>query len=212
MKDTVVPDTSIIIDGELSRHLENNSEDVFIPEFVVDELENQANSGRETGYKGIEEIKKVRELSEERGFSLEFGARRPTQDEIELANSGRIDALIRDVAEEEDARLFTADRVQAEIAEAKGIEYRFFETEDETEFELEDFFDDQTMSVHLKQGDVPKAKRGRPGEFELEEIGEDELGADDLDRIISGTSGGGRGLGGRTRGDGKRRCNSASDR
>lgn len=189
MTDTVVPDTSIIIDGELSTHLEDTDEDVFIPEFVVDELENQANSGKEIGYKGIDEIKRIRELSEERGFDLEFGARKPTREEIELANSGRIDALIRDIAEERGAVLFTADRVQAEIADAKGIEYRFFETENETSFELEEFFDEKTMSVHLKQGDLPKAKRGLPGEFELQEIGEERLEPGDLDRLISSTLG-----------------------
>jgi len=185
----IVPDTSIIIDGKLSDLIEEGKIDgeIVIPEFVVDELENQANNGQETGYKGLEEIKKIRTEASEQGIEVSFTGRKPTEEEIKLANNGRIDALIRDIAEEIDGELFTGDIVQARVAEAKGVKYRLFEKERNTEFSLQDYFDDKTMSVHLKQGAKPKAKRGLPGEFELEEIGENVLSKEDLDKIISET-------------------------
>ncbi|WP_414837238.1 PINc/VapC family ATPase [Candidatus Nanosalina sp. VS9-1] len=189
MTEKIVPDTSIIIDGKLSDLIETGEVDaeIIIPEFVVDELENQANRGQETGYKGFEEIKKIRELCEEKGLELNFTGRRPTEEEINLANNGRIDALIRDVAEEKSATLYTGDIVQARVADAKGIKHRLFEKERVTEFSLEEYFDEKTMSVHLKQGAVPKAKRGLPGQFRLEEIRDEPLSKEDIEKIISET-------------------------
>jgi ATPase len=187
MTDKIVPDTSIIIDGELSSLIESGEiEDVeiVIPEFAVDELENQANKGRETGYKGIEEIKRIREFD---SVTTSFTGRRPTTEEIEMAHHGRIDALIRDVAEELGATLYTGDYVQYRMAEAKGVEVRFFEQEKDLEFSLADYFDEKTMSVHLKEGNVPKAKRGLPGEFKLEEIDEDIMEKDEINELISET-------------------------
>ena len=189
MTEKIVPDTSIIIDGKLSE-LMNDEEveaEIIIPEFVVDELENQANRGQETGYQGLKEIKKVREIAEDKGLDLSFEGRKPTEEEINMASNGRIDALIRDVAEEQDAKLYTGDIVQARVAEAKGVEHKLFEQERNVKFSLQDYFDDKTMSVHLKQGEVPKAKRGLPGEFELEDIGTEKLTKQDLDDLISET-------------------------
>ncbi|MFB6145508.1 MAG: PINc/VapC family ATPase [Candidatus Nanohaloarchaea archaeon] len=185
----IVPDTSILIDGKLSELAEEGEidEEIVIPEFVVDEVENQANKGLEIGYLGIQEIKNIREIGEEKGFNVSFTGRRPTEEEIGMAKSGRIDALIRDVAEEKGATLYTGDIVQAKIADAKGIEHRLFEKERMAEFPLEEYFDDMTMSVHLKQGSRPKAKRGMPGEFKLELIDDEELSRDEINRIIEDT-------------------------
>ncbi|MFB6116733.1 MAG: PINc/VapC family ATPase [Candidatus Nanosalina sp.] len=189
MTDIIVPDTSIIIDGKLSELMENGEveAEIVIPEFVIDELENQANRGQETGYQGLREIKNIRQIAEDRGLNLSFTGRKPTEEEIRLANNGRIDALIRDIAEEKEATLYTADIVQAKVAEAKGIDCRLFEQERDIKFSLQDYFDEETMSVHLKQGDVPKAKRGLPGEFELEEIGDDIMSKGEIEDLISET-------------------------
>lgn len=175
MTNKIVPDTSALIDGEVSKLVEEGElEDieVVIPEFVVDELENQANKGMEVGYKGIEELEQFQELDD---ITVSFTGRKPTTEEIKMASNGRIDALIRDVAEEIDAKLFTGDYVQYRLAKAKGVDVKFFETEKDLKFSLEDYFDDKTMSVHLKEGDKPRAKRGKPGEFELEQIGEEVI-------------------------------------
>jgi ATPase len=187
MAKKIIPDTSILIEGEISHLIENKDiekAEIIVPEFVVDELENQANQGRETGYKGIEEIEKIRKFDE---IEIDFTGRKPTTEEIELAHNGRIDALIRDVAEEMSATLYTGDYVQYRIAKAKGVEVRFFEKEEELEFSLEDYFDEKTMSVHLKEGEKPKAKRGLPGQFELEEIGQNTIEKEEIEELISET-------------------------
>ena len=185
----IVPDTSAIIDGRLTEEIEQGLEaEIIIPEFVVDEVENQANKGLEIGFTGIEEIRRLTEkASEADGISVEFTGRKPDMEEIELASSGRIDALIRDHAEEIDATLYTADIVQSKIAEAKGIDFVLIEKERKVDLELERFFDDETMSVHLKEGATPKAKRGMPGNFKLEEIGEDNFAKEEIEDLIHDT-------------------------
>ena len=183
----IVPDTSAIIDGRLMEEIDEGLEaEIVIPEFVVDEVENQANKGLEIGFTGIEEIRRLTEkASESDGISVEFTGRKPSMEEINLASSGRIDALIRDVAEELGATLYTADIVQSKIAEAKGIEVVLIEKEDAPEeLDIEKYFDDETMSIHLKQGARPKAKRGMPGEFKLQEIGDQVLEKEELEDLI----------------------------
>ena len=185
----IVPDTSAIIDGRLTEEIEQGLEaEIIIPEFVVDEVENQANKGLEIGFTGIEEIRRLTEkASEADGISVEFTGRKPNMEEIELASSGRIDALIRDHAEEIGATLYTADIVQSKIAEAKGIDFVLIEKERKMDLKLERFFDDETMSVHLKEGATPKAKRGMPGNFKLEEIGEDKFTKEEIEDLIHDT-------------------------
>ncbi len=183
----IVPDTSAIIDGRLMEEIEEGLEaEIVIPEFVVDEVENQANKGLEIGFTGIEEIRRLTEkASESEGISVEFTGRKPSMEEINLASSGRIDALIRDVAEEIDATLYTADIVQSKIAEAKGIEVVLIEKDEiSEELDIEKYFDDETMSIHLKQDARPKAKRGMPGNFKLEEIGNEIMEKEELEDLI----------------------------
>ena len=183
----IVPDTSAIIDGKLMEEIDQGLEaEIIIPEFVVDEVENQANKGLEIGFTGIEEIRRLTEkASENEGISVEFTGRKPSMEEINLASSGRIDALIRDVAEEIDATLYTGDIVQSKIAEAKGIEVVLIEKEDAPEeLDIEKYFDDETMSIHLKQDARPKAKRGMPGNFKLEDIGDEVMEKEELEDLI----------------------------
>lgn len=187
MSNQIVPDTSIIIDGELSDLIEEQevtNAKIIIPEFVVDELENQANKGRETGYKGIEEIEKIQD---NKSVTIEFTGRKPTTEEIEMASHGRIDALIRDIAEDMQATLYTADYVQYKVAKAKGVEVKFFEKKRELKFSLKNYFDEKTMSVHIKEGDIPRAKKGTPGNFKLKEISDQKISRDKINDLISET-------------------------
>jgi len=59
-----VPDTSVLISGVFSEMIEKGeiSGEVIIPEFVIEELRSQASRGKEIGFKGLEELKKIREL------------------------------------------------------------------------------------------------------------------------------------------------------
>jgi ATPase len=174
-----VLDTSIIIDGEITKMLElgniEQESDIIIPLAVLDELQSQASMNKEHGFVGLEEIKKMRELCTAKNISLRFVGQRPDLDDIRLAKHGRIDAIIKDVAMHESATLITADYVQALFAEAQGIKAMHIRTPTKTtDLEFEKYFDDTTMSVHLKEGTFPMAKRGKPGNFQLVKISQEK--------------------------------------
>ncbi|MFP4632789.1 MAG: PINc/VapC family ATPase [Halobacteriales archaeon] len=171
----IVPDTSVVVDGRITERIESGEfkgARVIVPESVVAELESQANKGRETGHSGIEELKNLSDLAENGHIVLEYVGPRPTLEQVKMAKGGEIDSVIRDVAVEHDATFVTSDGVQAEIARAKGLEVIYLKPEqpDYTELEIEQYFDEKTMSVHLKQDVEPKAKRGEIGAMRFRKI------------------------------------------
>ncbi|EMA45850.1 PINc/VapC family ATPase [Halococcus saccharolyticus] len=184
---TVVPDTSAVIDGRVSERVESGAfeeETVAVPEAVVAELEFQANDGRESGWDGLAELQRLAELADEGSVEVEYVGRRPGDGERHASDEGAVDALIRDLAAEKGATLLTSDKVQSEVARAKELDVEYVDPEVRGEapeqLAIEDFFDEETMSVHLKTGVAPMAKRGAVGEMRFETIGDDPLTEDDL--------------------------------
>jgi ATPase len=174
----IVADTSVIISGYLTKQIESknlqNSE-IIIPVAVLDELQSQASQGKEQGFVGLEEIKKINKLCRENNVTLQFVGQRPSLEDIRLAKHGRIDAIIKDVAKQNNATLYTADYVQGLTAEAEGISVNYQRSEKPpATLEFLRFFDQNTMSVHLKEGNWPFAKKGKPGSFQLVKL-EDKI-------------------------------------
>jgi ATPase len=174
----IVPDTSVIIDGRITAKLkagEFESARLIISEALVSELEAQANRGRETGFKGLEELKELSDMAKRGEITLEFIGKRPSLEQIKLASGGEIDAMIRAVAVENNALFITSDRVQSEVARAKGlnVEYLMPLMEELKALTIEDFFTEDTLSVHLKVNVPPMAKRGSVGKQKLVRIKEE---------------------------------------
>lgn len=187
MHEKIVLDTSIIIDGRVSALLESEEfecREVIIPIAALDELQAQASLGREQGFIGLNEVKRIRELCSSKGIKVTFKGERPNMDDIRLARHGRIDAIIKDVAEKEGAVLFTADYVQALVAEAEGVSVRYLSKESKVNVSFERFMDDSTMSLHLIQGVPPLAKKGKPGRFELVRLRDEPCSYEELMDII----------------------------
>lgn len=181
----LVPDTSVIVEGLVSLKIgkEFEVQELIIHEAVLAELEHQANEGKSIGLLGLDEIERLKELSEG-NFNITFKGRRPSSKEIEYASLGEIDHLIRDMAWEESATLMTADKVQARIAKAKGIPLILIKRKEKSkEMKLDSFFDDTTMSVHLREGVVPYVKKGKPGEWTFEAFRKELLTQDEIKDI-----------------------------
>ncbi|MFA5303657.1 MAG: PINc/VapC family ATPase [Candidatus Nanoarchaeia archaeon] len=177
-----IPDTSVIIEGILSSMIDKNqiTGTIIIHNAVIAELEHQANSNQEIGMIGINEIKKI--ISSKK-IKVEYDGQRPTIREIEYANKGEIDALIRDLAKTRGATLITSDSVQYEIALASQIDAKFVEVKKEVGLlNIEKFFDEHTMSVHLREETTPKAKKGKPGEWVFAEINSKKLTAKEVEK------------------------------
>lgn len=186
---SIVPDTSVIIDGRITAKLkagEFKNARVIVPEALVSELEAQANRGRETGFKGLEELKELSDMAKNREINLEFTGKRPSLEQIKLASSGEIDSMIRAVAVDNNAIFITSDRVQSEVARAKGlnVEYLTPLMEKLKSLKIEEFFTDDTLSVHLKTNVIPMAKKGSVGKQKLVKIRDSECSESELHAII----------------------------
>ncbi|MDX1596982.1 MAG: PIN domain-containing protein, partial [Nitrosopumilaceae archaeon] len=121
----IVIDTSILINGQLIAQLEagniENTE-IIIPQAVFDELQSQASQKKEQGFVGLEEIKKIKDISSNFSITVSVQGSHPSTDDIKLAGRGRIDAMIKDVAKQNNATLYTSDTVQHLVAQAEGVD------------------------------------------------------------------------------------------
>ncbi len=167
----IIPDTSAVIIGAVSEIIEKEDLDypeIIVPEAVVCELEHQANANRSEGRKGLKELQKLQHLQYEGELAVSFKGKRPTNYDIKYAKSGEIDSIIRDLAKSELGTLLTNDKVQAEVAKAQGIPVYYYEQKYlEKDLSIEKFFDENTMSVHLKENVCPMAKKGTPGHIDF---------------------------------------------
>jgi ATPase len=180
----IVPDTSVIIDGRITELIKAGKlkkADVIIPMAVLAELEHQANMGKETGINGLNEIVELQNLSKEGKIYIHFHGKYPTKEEIEY---GRVDAIIREIAEEVGATLFTSDRIQAQAAKAKGLNVFYIPPlHEEKKLDIVNYFDKETMSIHLREGCKPFAKKGKPGNFKIVEIGDKPVTEKELNKL-----------------------------
>ena len=187
MSDKFVLDTSVIIDGKVADIIQDKIEpnsQIIIPIAVLDELQAQASTNKSHGIEGLLEIKKIRDVCQARKISIEFIGTRPTIEEIRLAKHGRIDAIIKDIALEKDATLITCDYVQHLVSEAHGIRsIHITSSKEDSELQFEKYFDSNTMSIHLKEGTCPFAKKGVPGNLKLVRLEENKLSAEEVHKI-----------------------------
>lgn len=185
-----VLDTSVIVDGRITEGIRQNKfpNAVFIvPKAVLALLEAQAVRGQETGYTGLNELKRLQQLAWEGQIELVFKGERPRIDPLRLMETGEIHAMVRAVAEEENAILLTSSRSQAIVSEAQGLPMQFLGAAADgrglEQLSIMQFFDDQTMSVHLRAKARPKAKRGTPGHMKVIPLREEPMTEKELERM-----------------------------
>ncbi len=185
----IVADTSVIINGQLIAQIESGTVrnfEIIIPQSVLDELQSQASKKKEKGFVGLEKIKRLKLLSGSYGLNIIVSGSHTTSDDVKLASSGRIDALIVDMAKQNNATLYTSDKVQHLVAQAEGVETVFLKSEIKTQsLEFLKYFDSETMSVHLKENQCPLAKKGKPGAFVLTKLNDEFLSKNYLQLVTS---------------------------
>jgi len=176
----MVPDTSVLIDGRITSMIktgEYKDATIIIPEAVIAELEAQANQGREIGFSGLNELQALCRLAEEKVIELKFSGTRPTLEQVKLASGGEIDAMIRNIAIENAAQFITSDSVQAEVARAKGLNVIYLKPQvtDFVPLAIDQFFDEHTIAVYLKERVCPVAKKGTINAMKLVQIRESPI-------------------------------------
>ncbi len=152
------------------------------------------NDGIETGWDGLEELKRLADLADDGVVDLEYVGERPDAIERGHASEGEIDALIRDLAEDLEATFLTSDIVRrSRGGERTRRPPRLPESRDVGTLAVEEFFDETTMSVHLKTDAVPMAKRGELGEMRYEELADEPIDEETMDEyareVVDGAGG-----------------------
>jgi ATPase len=193
MSDKFACDTSVIFNGLILDLIEDGElgeyPDIFISSVVVAEVEYRTNIQKEIGFLGLNVLKKLRRYHDENKIKLHIIGKRPTREEIKMAPGGELDALIRESARENEAVLITSDRIQGDVGIFEGIKVmsvkeKVAPTEvTSVSLKLIEFFDENTMSIHLKQGLPPYAKKGSPGNWYLERVREDIITKNQIEEI-----------------------------
>ncbi|MEK6953626.1 MAG: PINc/VapC family ATPase [Candidatus Micrarchaeota archaeon] len=184
----IVPDTGVLIDGRISEMLQSGHEKIrlVISRAVIAELEYQANVGREVGFTGLEELKKLQQMQKAGKLEVKFEGERPSPFEIKNARFGEIDSKIRGLAKDLDATLMTTDAVQSRVAQAEGIDVEYLRPiVMEAKLSFTKYFTQKnTLSVHLKENCPPRAKIGLPGQFELTELSKEPVTKEEIEQMV----------------------------
>lgn len=168
---TYLPDPSAVRSGAVTRLIEDGviSGKILLHRSVLAEFEEKALRG---DFSGLEALKHIRKTAERNGLA------------VELYGSDARDAAVavREAALAINGILITSDYVAAKVAEALGIRVLYEKLKGK--LKLEDFFEHDVMSVHLKEGLPPRVKRGAPGRWIFEVISDWKLTKSDLEAII----------------------------
>ena len=163
-----VPDISVIIDGRFSGFVkEKRGSRVILSGAMLSQVEDEAREGQSLGYAALEELKKLKDL-ESRGYIfLEIYGDRNRDQPPRHAGLNTVDSLIRDVAASAQATLVTGDTVQKDLAEINGIQVIYLGPSTGEPKNIEEFFEKETSSVHIKTGMSVVTKEGPPGSVRL---------------------------------------------
>ncbi|MHA1670636.1 MAG: ATPase, T2SS/T4P/T4SS family [Promethearchaeota archaeon] len=181
MPDKFACDTSVIFNGRIIDLIEDGDlgehPEIYISNIVVAEVEYRTNIQKEIGFFGLNVLKSLRQLHNEGKITLHLIGHRPTRNEIKMAPGGELDSLIRSGARENDAILITADRIQGDVGIFEGMEImrvkekRSPSKTETSQLKILDYFEENTMSIHLKRGLPANAKKGSPGNWFMEQVG-----------------------------------------
>jgi len=173
-----IPDTSVIINGKLKTLVKETFFEaesvIIIHAALLAELEHQANEGKRKGLTGLNQLKAIRNLCLKNDIDFSFMGRIPRNYELSA-----IDALIRNFAWQQRGTLITSDKIQNLSAQSIGINTIFLKSRSvddlSKKLSIEKFFDEETMSIHLKQGTLTYVKKGKPGNVQFMKFSDDKV-------------------------------------
>lgn len=178
-KNRYIIDLSLIVSGGLKsiriRELIRTGE-FLIPWAIINKLKDMADKGIEDGLLGIEELAKLREM----GAIIRY-----VPHDTKYPSS--IPEIILGLAKDLNAKVLTSDAAIHKLAKIAGIDSELITLISEEELRkirIREFFDEDTLSVHLKEGVKPMAKKGTPGNWRFVPIREEPMTKRELELII----------------------------
>lgn len=139
---------------------------------LLKEVEEQAAQGDTIAMDGLGELMKA---CKEKGVELGY---------VGEASEGRSSRLlVLEEAARLGAKVMTCDPITARLAHSMGLELLY--ELPSPPFLLQDLFEEDVMSVHIKEGIPPRVKRGVPGRWRFEDVSEKPTTREELELLIA---------------------------
>ncbi len=171
-----VIDLSLIVSGGLTdpRIEELTDNGIFyVHSLIIRKLKKMAEEGLDEGRIGIELLEK---FGKKARLEFEFS---------DISDRVSIDEALIELAMRLNATLLTSDVNTYKLSRSFGVEAILILKEvDLKSLQIYRFFDQETLSVHLKENCIPIRKKGIPGNWIFERIGDKPISRDVLRDII----------------------------
>ncbi|ABL77942.1 PINc/VapC family ATPase [Thermofilum pendens] len=181
-----VPDTSAILSGALREAVAQGrlAGRILIPVYVLNYFEEQARRGISAGVSGVRELNLLRDVADSMPevVELEYVYELPVS--LRGLRDLNPDLVCRLTAVENGGVLVTCDELSARVARALGVEVELLPPRGGAEFFLDKLFGPDTMSVHLKEGAKPYAKKGVPGQWTFVSLRDQPLTREEMEDYV----------------------------
>ncbi|MHA1714038.1 MAG: ATPase, T2SS/T4P/T4SS family [Promethearchaeota archaeon] len=185
-KVTIIPDLSAILNEKIEEFIDeivNKGKDVMIlvPSKLLMLVENLAGNEDPSGILALSELNRLHESTKSGRFKLQITSMDDYPNDIDL------NAACRDLTLSNDGILVTCDPVHDLIARIEGCRVELLDLEMDNPIDtlFKDLFDDETMSIHLIEGQVPRGKKGKPGSWKLVSIGTDVMRKEAMSHLVN---------------------------
>jgi len=185
LEEIYIPDTDAILRGVVRRLIERNEirGKILVHMLAVDFFEKMAREGGSQGLVGLQELTMLREaVNANPKVDIEYTRELP--EGHKFRGDLDINDIIRDLALELNAVLITSSPLRAQSAKALGIQVIFVGGKDSKRLILDEFFDNNTMSVHLKENVCPYAKKGTPGKWRFVPLRDTPMTRVEIEEIV----------------------------
>jgi len=173
-REAYVPDVESIISGRFQRFLRSKpGAIVIIHVSIIEFLIREAKMGSSRAIAGLKELAELNSMAGEGKIEVNFsseGYRYAPELTQEMVNQ-----YSRRLAQSTGAVFVTSDQYEFLAAKSLGLEAITLVSEEFEEPAAFSYFDGETMSVHLKEGVPPIAKKGKPGDWRFVELSDRPL-------------------------------------
>ena len=165
--------------GLISRYIKDGliKGEVIIPWIIINMIEKDIKKGSIKGERLLKELKMLRGLEEEGYIKIRV---------VDDVDSGEnITRYIVEYSKENNATILTSDPDMMGIYHSLGGRVKLLRFASDELPSFIKYFDGETMSIHLKEGVPPRAKKGRPGNWVYRDLEERIMDREDLENIIN---------------------------
>jgi len=160
-----------ILNGEVSGH-------VLIPWSVLTYLEKNTLGDDIARDKYLKEVSRIKKASDEGIIKLEYiGPSKIGEDED-------IYQHIFELSKQYNAIILISDASKAKFFMAVGAKVKLVSPSRQRLPKITDYFDEDMMSLHLKESVPPRAKKGRPGDWAYIEIDDKPISREEIQDLI----------------------------